>query len=417
MARSKFIKDASILTLGTSIAQFCPLVFYPVLGRIYSPEQFAALAAFTSVLSVLQVVGSGKYEQAILIANTDKEAANIFSLAMIGSIVLMICLGLILLLFGAEFTFPYSSGLGNLVWLTPIGCVMLNVFTCYNEWCVRKQYFKKLSINKITNSASVTLGKFIMYYTPVWTKGLTFGDFLGRVLTAAVCVIRLYIRDWVSFKSVTVSGMKQVAIRYKKFPIYTMPAQLLNSVAVAAPIFILGYYYPKESVGLFSMAMTVLILPVNVISYSVRDVFRKKANDQYRSQGHFDSLYRKIFVSFAIFAVLACVICAPFLPQMFSYVLGEKWYDAGVYSQLLLPMIVLDFIAMSLSGVFIVVEKLNQLFYWQCFYFITTILPLLVCGSLGFSIEQSLVAFCIGRSLAYLYMVALMYHYSKGTSR
>lgn len=415
--KNSFIKDASILTIGTTVAQFLPMLLYPVLGRLYSPEQFAALAAFTSIITVLQVIGSGKYETAILIADDDREAANIWSLSIALSVVLMIVLYGILVIFGTDFTYSFSSGLGDLIWLAPIGCVLLNIFTCYNEWCVRRQYFKKLSLNKITNSVTITLGKFFSFYTPLQSIGLTFGDFFGRLLTALVCLARLFIHDSQSFSRVSVPGMKALAKKYKNFPLYTMPAQLLNAIAAAAPVFILSYFYSDEKVGFFSMTMSVLLLPINVISYAVRDVFRKKANDIYKESGHFEDLYKRVFFLFSIATIIACVVIGPFLPQLFSFVLGERWGEAGVYSRILLPMIGFDFVAMALSGVFIVVQKLKSLFVWQCFYCAATIGSLMAGSYLHLPIEETLEIFNIARIGVYAYMIIIMYLFSKGVNK
>lgn len=142
LSNSQFVKDASVLTVGTSVAQFLPMLIYPVLSRLYTPEQFAALAAFTSLITILQVLGSCKYETAILISETDTSAANIFSLSLSLSIILALLLYSLFAIFGVSFTYDYTSGMCDLIWLVPITVVFLNIFTCYNEWCVRKKYFK-----------------------------------------------------------------------------------------------------------------------------------------------------------------------------------------------------------------------------------------------------------------------------------
>ena len=412
--KSPFVRNASVLTLGTAFAQFLPMLLYPVLGRIYTPEQFAALAAFTALITVLQVVGSCKYETAILVSDSDKDAAEVFSLAIILNIFLILVLYLIFIIFGVKFTFQYSSGLKELIWLAPIGCLFLNVYNCYNEWCVRKKYFKKLSLNKITYSTSVTLGKYLTYYTPMQSIGLTLGDFFGRLLTAIICAIRIIKLDVESFRQVSLKGILKQGRLYIRFPLYSMPAQLLNTVSSAAPIFILNYFYSQETVGYFSMTMTVLLLPIKVISYAVRDVFRNKANDLYKKTGRFDAFFKKIFIIIFAITTVICVIFGPFLPTIFTFVLGKQWYMSGIFSQILLPMIGLDFVAMSLSGVFIVTQKLRALFIWQISYFIMTIGTLYLTPYFGANIENTLIVFCAGRFIIYLYQIISSYIYSKG---
>lgn len=413
--RSSIVKDASILTLGTTIAQFFPMLIYPFLGRMYSPGQFAALASFTSLVTIFQVVGSGKYETAILVADSDKDAANLFSLTCFLCFIFAIGFYFVLLFFGAAFTYPYTSGLDNLIWILPLGFIFYNIFCCYNEWCVRKQYFKKLSLNKITNSLSIAFGKLGAAFTSIQTIGLTFGDFLGRVFTAFVCAVRLYYIDKESFKHISFREMKKMALLYIEYPKYTMPAQLLNTVATAAPIFILNKYFDSEIVGYYSMTMSVLLLPINVISLSVRDVFRKKANDVYKNTGHFESLYKRVFVLFAVITAIVCILCFPILPSLFVLVLGNQWQTAGEYSQILLPMIAFDFIAMSLSGVFQVTQKLSSLFVWQLSFCISTILTVVIPPAMRCSIETTLTIFSIGRVCVYTYMLIVMYRYSKGS--
>ena len=66
---SEFIKNSLTLSGGVAIAQVLPFLFYPVLGRIFTPAEFGLLAVITSIVSVLAVVGSGKYEGGILVAD------------------------------------------------------------------------------------------------------------------------------------------------------------------------------------------------------------------------------------------------------------------------------------------------------------------------------------------------------------
>lgn len=75
---SNFIKNTFVLTLGTAIAQVLPMLLYPALGRLYTPEQFAVLAAITSFVSIISTFVTGKYENAIFIADTDKDAVCLF---------------------------------------------------------------------------------------------------------------------------------------------------------------------------------------------------------------------------------------------------------------------------------------------------------------------------------------------------
>ena len=212
------------------------------------------------------------------------------------------------------------------------------------------------------------------------------------------------------------SGIKYVAARFSDFPKYTLPSQLLNTVSVALPILLLGAYYSKEEVGYFSMAMTLLALPVNVISFSLRDVFRQKANEVYVATGNCRTLFLRMLRTVTLGSVAVGFVVVWFLPLLFAVVLGHEWRMSGVYSQIMLPMMVFDFVAMSVSGVMIITEKVRQLLWWQIYMLSVTVIALVGSYYLFNDILISLIALSVGKMSAYALYVKLNYKYSKGNT-
>lgn len=205
---SSFARNALTLTIGTTIAQFLPLLIYPVLARIYSPEQFGILASLTSLISILTVISTGKYEFAILVAKDDKDAANITCLSLVISALFLLFILLPLFFFRDEVGRLCGNNSEYWILICPFAAFFINIFNCYNEWCVRKKYYFNLSINKITNSVSVTLGKLLFGFTKFQNSGLIIGDIIGRIITALCCVFRVLNKDWVIFKKVTYKWRK-----------------------------------------------------------------------------------------------------------------------------------------------------------------------------------------------------------------
>lgn len=407
---SKFAKDSLILTIGTSIAQFFPFVIYPIISRIYTPEQFGFLASLSAVVSILTVLATGKYEASILIADSDDNAANIFSLSVFLSIITM------LISFGIYFIFPktissISGNIGKWFLLCPFAAFLNSIFIIYNEWCVRLKRYKSLSVNKITNSVSINVSKLGLGYAPT-QYGLVYGTVIGRFITAVVCLFRVLINDWHLFRKVTFDEIKKQAVRFINFPKFTLPAQLLNAIGISFPIFIIANQYSSEQVGYFSMVMTLLNVPVNVISFSIKDVFRQKANEEYIKRGEFKDLFLRVFSIVTFFVIICCLCVIWFLPQLFAIFLGPQWEEAGVYSQLLLPMIGVDFIAMSFSGVLVVTEKLKQNLYWQIYYVVISVLCLYIGHLIWNSLINTLILFSIGRISAYIILIIMCYRYS-----
>jgi len=217
--KHSFVKDSLILTSGTVVAQIIPLIFYPLLTRLYLPSDFGIFATVASITSILSVVGSGQYESVILIADTKRIAANIIWLTMIISF-------LTLSLF--EILFYFSSGLITQlfdipslkywIYFSPPTAFLIIILASYNEWYVKNKYFVSLSINKVINTSSTTISKAVFGWTKIFSGGLIIGEFFGRLITAFVIVKYALKRDKESFSIPSLQQMKWLAKRYLNAP-------------------------------------------------------------------------------------------------------------------------------------------------------------------------------------------------------
>jgi len=413
--KSKFARNTVILTVGTTIAQFLPLIIYPILGRIYTPEQFGLLTSITSIVNILVAISTGNYESAVLIADSDREAASVVLLSLALSFFFLSVLLVPFMFFRVSIgRICGNAHIGYLVLLCPVSAFFINCFNCYSEWCVRKTYYKGLASNKITNSAAVTFGKLLFGFTAIKNIGLVIGDTIGRFVSAVGCFIRVIVKDKDAFRGVSYANLKFVAKKYIDFPKFIMTAQLLNVFGASVPILLLGAYFSSKEVGFFGMTTSVLSIPISIISNSVRDVFRQKANEIYIKVGHFEKLYIKVFKILSFVAIGGSLLVIYFLPLIFEFVLGQQWRTSGVYAQILLPMTAVDFVAMSLSGVLLITNKLRQNFVWQVYYTFITIVTILFGCIFSKSMILTLVYFCLGRLSAYIYLLLLLYKYSKG---
>ena len=244
--------------------------------------------------------------------------------------------------------------------------------------------------------------------------GLVAGDLLGRSFTAGVCVIRAWKKDNYYFSQISIKQFKTLGKKYIDFPKYILPDQLINSLGVSIPVLFIGAYFNNTEVGYYSMTMQILSIPISVVSRAVRDVFRQRANEDYIKYANCISIYKRLLVRITLIGAIATLAVIAILPAVFAFVLGDKWRIAGQSSQILLPMMTLNFIAMSLSGVFIVVRKMKISMYWQMYYTAITILSLVVGFFIFNTITATLLCFVIGRSSAYILYIFLSYKYSLG---
>ena len=416
ITKNDFTKNLITLSSGTVLAQVIPFLFYPVIARIFTPEEFGLLATLTAIFVLITNFASGRYELGILITKTKQDAAHLAVLAIALSFFVIIFIYLVLQLFFVNILSEklHEPQLNQWLFICPIAAFSIIIYNTYNEWCVRNGYFKKLAGNKITNSMAITTSKLIFGFVKVVPQGLVVGDLIGRVFSAAACVFRAIQNDAAIFREISVTRIKYVVKEFAEFPKLIMPGRLLNEIGKYLPVFFLGFYFSSVEVGYYSMTLLVLYAPMSMISFAIRDVFRQRANEDYKKTGNCHTFYVKIFKILAIIAVFGSVVLILCLPFIFSIFVGKQWDTAAHYAQILAIPSLLTFVATPLFDVLIIVNKLKINLLWQIYYTAITLLSLWIGCALFHNVVIALYCFAIGRSTAYLLSILLSYYYSKG---
>ena len=58
---SDYTKSLLVLTGGTFIAQLIPIIFYPIIGRLFTPDQIGTAAIFSQIAAILAILVTGGY--------------------------------------------------------------------------------------------------------------------------------------------------------------------------------------------------------------------------------------------------------------------------------------------------------------------------------------------------------------------
>lgn len=411
---SDFARNAFTLTLGSGIAQAIPLFLYPILGRMFTPSEFGLFATILAATSIIGIISTGKYDSCILITETKQESADAIGLTLLLSFFVLVISYIFILLFSNQISIWLNSpSLKDWLYIIPLNAFVIVVFSCYNEWCVRNKYFKGLAWNKILNSGSNNLAKLFLGVYKISNNGLIIGDFVGRTITASICVFLAFRKDKIFFSKISRQKMKELSIKYSKFPIYFMPGQLINAVGSQSAVFLIGIFYSSVEVGYYAMTTVILSIPTSLISVAIKDTFRQRANEDYIKNGDCRPVFIKTFKLLMTIVIFGLVLVIFFLPAIFRIGIGEQWQVSGEYAQILAPMIGLSFIANSLSGVMIIAEKLKADFFFQVYYTSISFISLFIGFYFFNNMNMSLICYSIGLGSAYLLKIYLSFIFTK----
>jgi lipopolysaccharide exporter len=318
---------------GTGLSQAITIGGTLILARLFAPEAFGLLALYITLVSFLGVLGGGRYELAIMLPETDADAANILTLSLlVGFGISLICLLLV-----ALFRFPIASLLGDARiadWLWSIPPVVL-VFDTYNSlyiWCSRLKQFRRLAYSRVflgLGTVLAQLGLFFMHVSPglALIGGWIFGQFLALLILAAQ-VLANDARFLIAAHNP--ASIRSSIAEYKNFPLYKAPYSFVTSAASQLVFVVLRIFASLEIVGLYSLANRAIYLPISLIASSMNQVFYEKAATELR-QGRLED-----FVTRAL--RVQVVLATPFLvfvvfesKFLFGKVLGSQWAQGGSY--------------------------------------------------------------------------------------
>lgn len=411
---SDYTKSLLVLTGGTFIAQLIPIIFYPIIGRLFTPDQIGTAAIFSQIAAILAILVTGGYTYSIFISKSKEEAFNIIVLVLSLSIFVLSVICLTFYFLRDEIHLLLNEPLFVKLFFIPILIALfIVIYQCYNEWCVKNKYFKQLSVNKLVNSSSLSIAEtlFGCMNSLVLGNGKIYGELIGRGISVFSCLFSMFVKDRNLYKIVSLSVVKECLTKYIRFPKYVMTGKLINSVSCAIPLFYLGAVFTKEELGFFSMSNTIIAVPISIITIAVSDAYRQRANEDYNNYGSCRHILVKTIVPVSIISLVGFSILFIISPFLFEIILGSQWINAGIYTRYLIPMVAISFVTEVIRPTLIIASKQSYDFIWQLL-FLFSMLLLIFISNLYRDIYVFLLFFSGIKSLLFLLQFYWCYRYS-----
>ncbi len=371
---TSFAKNVLTLVSGTTIAQIIPIAIIPILTRLYSPEDFGLVAVFTSITAILGVIANGRYELAIVLPKSEKDAVNIFFLGLLVCTLFSSALFVIILTFSEDiYRLVSVDGFESIILYIPLMVWFIGFYSLMNYMLTRVKAYKKIAITTVAKSSFMGGAQVFLGYLSFGGVGLVISQFVFQ-LVGNIYLIRFLIKKF-DIRNVSFSLAVKNAIKYINFPKFSLPAALANTASQHVSNLLISSFFSVATLGFYSLAQKVLGLPSSFIGGAVFQVFYQEAVEEKNRTGKviqsFDSTLKKLF----IIAIPFYVLCYFFVEDVFSLVFGPEWLVAGTFCKIALPMFAIRFVISSISAVDSVMEKQN---YFMWFNIVLLAISLLV---------------------------------------
>ena len=350
-----------MLVGGTSIAQLIGILASPALSRLYTPEQFGVLGSLIAVTGIISLVGSLKYEMAIVLENNDKDVEALQFLSHIVLVVVTIISGLAII--ASPYWLWELEGKIEVIQLLPWAIVIIFFSGLYNALYSRynreKSYGEMAQVQILKRVSHVSVQLLIGVISGS-TLGLVFGNVFGVLIPVLFIFFRK--RSFFNYKKIEFERVRKVAKRYIKFPIYTAPQSLLNLISGQLPVFVLGYFFTMSVVGAYFFAIKIVQLPAMLIGSSVRRVFFKEVAEIVEDVPAIDKLYTKTIYALSAVVLIPTIIVFFYGSFLFKLVFGVDWEMSGHFASWMVLWYGTTIIGGPARSLFLSLEKQKLIF-------------------------------------------------------
>lgn len=373
---NKEVKDIFTLSIGSFVAQLIPVLASLILARIYSAEQFGDKGVFLSCAAIIGVIVTGQYEMSIVRPEKENDAHALVRLCFLNVLFLSFITFCVILISDIMHLRYIESW--PCKYLLPLYAFLLGISQIYMHYANRMERYGIIASSGVVRNMSQDSFRILLGMLKS-VNGLIYGAFAGVLASVLYNERKTPLRS-VLFGKYDWERIKKMGRRYRNFPMFLLPSSLLNNLSNNLPVVLLAGFFTKDYIGHFSMAISLLLLPVQLIGNAMGKVFYKRASNSDCKE----SLERMVFnlfrFSFFIGFILN-VVLIPFGEKVFSFVLGENWAVSGMYAGILAPWILFTIVFSPLSVIFDAKDKQHIELSINALFFISRIVVVWIGGA------------------------------------
>lgn len=356
--REGFRGPVVTLLSGTAITLVVSYLTVPILTRLFTPEQFGVSDYFVMILSILITFASLRYEDAILLPESDREAGSVLWLS-----VLLTGVTVLLTLVAAFWRHEIAHALrvdavAPYLWLVPPTLLLMRFGKLTEVWLSRMKAFRTITAGEVTNKIAMVSSRVAAGAATNLGAGGLIGGFFAAHVASSIYYGGVLMRRTTDglIDALDRPSMRRAARRYRRFPIYSSPAAALNAVVARLPVLLLPVFFSLETVGYFGRAFVALAVPLSLIGTAISQVFFVHAAEAHRAD-RLAEFTRAVHSRLVMIGMFPTVVLIGVGPDLLEFVFGSAWRPAGVYEQVLAVWFFAGGVASPLTRLFDVLER------------------------------------------------------------
>jgi len=337
----------------------------PIVYRIFLPEEVGAAGIIETIVLWITAFSCLGYASAIPLSASRGETRALIRLCFLLTVVLLVPVLLLTWLGRSALAdLMGNPAKGRLIWLVPVLFSVVSLrfvvsFAFSKERLFGWLAFAQSSDAVIARPVQIALG---------WAAGgsaafILLGTVAGGItsLAAAAFVFLPILLKEDEDDNHPEPTLLEVARRHRQFPKAHMWSLVFQMSSRSLPVLLLGAFFSVSAVGYYNQSRKLSMLPLTILAYSIATVFYPEAATEWRENRTVSQSFNttaRILLPTCIFPIMAVGLLGPLIFKTF---LGSKWYEAGVYGQLLAPWVLVALFASLAARVLLIVGRADLL--------------------------------------------------------
>jgi O-antigen/teichoic acid export membrane protein len=383
-------KRGFIYTLSSkALIAFITFLTTPIVARLFSPEEYGTFALQNSAALMLSVFCHLTLPISLVVVDDKRLQKTLTGITnyILGAIFFVFTLGLIATYSAAVHHYILNTtGLNftlTVCLVMVLYCFLESFSQIFANLNIRHKRFKQNIFVNILDTTTTKASSLLIGFFKHTSNGLFYSELMGKSINVFTQTLngRLHFAFWDVKKIGSIALTISVLKEHKHFVFYTFPVSILNRFSAQIMLWVFAALFSKLTIGSFTMALSLLSIPLQLIANSLQPIVIKKLDIEKKLMlsGNLLWLVLKI-AGMAGFIYLAIFFVSPWFISIY---LGNQWIQSVGFVKLLCVPIALQLISNSIEGAFIVYKKQKAQLYFKAVF-----LLLLIAVIYGFSFSN-----------------------------
>lgn len=336
------------------------LLATPFLARLFAPKEFGEFAVFQAILIAAMTIVCLRFEMAIPVEKDDRAVDSLMVLGCLS----ILTISAVLAITAYVWTKYVADGpLHGIEFKVAIGAMAIGLFQLLVFRDLREGRFFQNSVLKLLQASLFVLCSLLI------PGAVLIDTFVASYFIVALAILQY--RPSLRFR--TFADLRTVAIRYREYPLLSMPMALLDSIALAAPLLIIASQYSTSEAGQYSQVQRIACAPLFLFGMAVSQVFFKHASDELKRGSPITPLLRRTVLLLGLVGVGMWLLLATVGEPVFRLLLGDDWRTDRHFLLLIFTPAVIRILVSPISNVFMVTSHIRFGTAWQFVHFLVAV--------------------------------------------